>query len=84
MNAKELFENLGYKLIGNIGGLTYSKKDNILGNFIIRFENNCQFIHYYWTSNNPVAQDILTRKSIINMQTHYAITKQMKELRWIK
>jgi hypothetical protein len=84
MNAKEMFEKLGYELIGNCGGLTYSKKDKLLGDFIIRFESDYQFIKYYSTSNNIVAQDILQQKSIINMQTHQAITQQIKELGWIE
>ena len=83
MAAKEMFEELGYKLVGNCGGLTYSKKDSLIGRFIVRFENRYQFVYTYWVSNNPVDISILPFQNIINIKLHQAITQQMKEMGWL-
>jgi len=84
MSAKEMFEKLGYKLIGNVGGLTYCNENIILGDLMIRFEEDYKLVKYYYNQHKNYANDtVLPQKITINTKLHQAIHEQMKELGWL-
>lgn len=83
MTAKEMFEELGYDLIGNVGGLTYAKKDGLGNQEVIRFNENYRLVYIFWKSTNPSDDKVLPYKSILNVNVHLAINEQMKELGWL-
>jgi len=83
MTPKEAFEQLGYYLIGNCGGLTYAKKDGLGNQEVIRFNDIYKLVYIYWETINPADDKVLPYKSMLNVNIHLAINKQMKELGWI-
>ena len=84
MKAKEMFEKFGYDLIGNAGGLTYAKKDGLGNQEIIRFNDYYKLVYIYWETTNPADDRVLPYKSMLNVNGHLAINKQMKELGWLE
>ena len=83
MTALEMFDMVGYKMVGNVGGITFSKSDKILGNHIIKFDNRFKLISMYWEVNGVIGK-VLPSETLVNSSIILAVTQQMKEFGWIK
>ena len=82
MNAQEMFEKLGYELSGNCGGLTYRKKDKVVGDFVVRFIKDYKLVSLYNSKTVGTKTESFTQT--IHIPLYKAIQQQMKELGWLE
>ena len=83
MTAKEMFEKLGYKqTINSVNLIEYQDDSHGDGNYkYVRFHHMWQeyIVGYY--ENGFIAK--IRKATMVSIEEHEAITKQMKELGWI-